>query len=89
VAAELSRSRDWLAARFGAAFVPWLSYPYGHFSPMVKEEAAAAGYHGALAIEGGWTRVPPPSRYVVPRLNVPAGLSARGFALRAAGLFCR
>jgi peptidoglycan/xylan/chitin deacetylase (PgdA/CDA1 family) len=89
VAAELSRSRDWLAARFGAAFVPWLSYPYGHFSPMVKEEAAAAGYHGALAIEGGWTRVPPPSRYAVPRLNVPAGLSARGFALRAAGLFCR
>ena len=25
----------------------------------------------------------------IPRLNVPAGLSARGFALRAAGLFCR
>ena len=89
VAAELSHSRDWLAARFGAAFVPWLSYPYGHFSPMVIEEAAAAGYRGALAIEGGWTRVPPTARYAVPRLNVPAGLSTRGLALRAAGLFCR
>lgn len=89
VAAELTRSRDWLAARFGAAFVPWLSYPYGHFSPTVIEEATAAGYQGALAIEGGWTRVPPPAQYAVPRLNVPAGLSARGFALRAAGLFCR
>lgn len=89
VAAELTRSRDWLAARFGAAFVPWLSYPYGHFSPMVIEEAAAAGYQGALAIEGGWTGVPPAARYAVPRLNVPAGLSTRGFALRAAGLFCR
>ncbi len=89
VAAELSRSRDWLAARFGAAFVPWLTYPYGHFSPMVIEEAAAAGYQGALAIEGGWIPPRAPARYAVPRLNVPAGLSARGFALRAAGLFCR
>ena len=89
VADELSRSRDWLAARFGSAFVPWLSYPYGHFSPLVIEEAAAAGYRGALAIEGGWIPPGAPARYAVPRLNIPAGLSTRGFALRAAGLFCR
>ena len=89
VAAELSLSRDWLAARFGAAFVPWLSYPYGYFSPMVIEEAAAAGYRGALAIEGGWIPVRAPAPYAIPRLNVPGGLSTRGFALRAAGLFCK
>jgi len=89
VAAELGRSRDWLTARFGAGFVPWLSYPYGHFSPTVAEEAAAAGYRGALAIEGGWIPLRAPAPYAIPRLNVPAGLSTRGFALRAAGLFCR
>jgi peptidoglycan/xylan/chitin deacetylase (PgdA/CDA1 family) len=89
VAAELGTSRDWLIARFGAAWIPWLSYPYGHFSPMVTEEAAAAGYRGALAIEGGWIPEGAWAQYAVPRLNIPAGLSARGFALRAAGLFCR
>ncbi|HEY8105394.1 MAG TPA: polysaccharide deacetylase family protein [Gemmatimonadales bacterium] len=89
VTTELVRSRDWLVARFGSAWVPWLSYPYGHFSPMVTEEAAAAGYRGALAIEGGWIPESAWAQYAVPRLNIPAGLSERGFALRAAGLFCR
>jgi peptidoglycan/xylan/chitin deacetylase (PgdA/CDA1 family) len=89
IASELTRSRDWLAARFGATFIPWLSYPYGHLSAAVIEEAAAAGYRGALAIDGGWMPPGPPAPYSVPRLNVPAGLSPKGFALRAAGLFCR
>jgi peptidoglycan/xylan/chitin deacetylase (PgdA/CDA1 family) len=89
VATELGPPRDWLSARFGPAFVPWLSYPYGHFSPMVVEAAAAAGYRGALGIEGGWVPEPVPAPYAIPRLNVPAGLSTRGFALRVAGLFCR
>jgi peptidoglycan/xylan/chitin deacetylase (PgdA/CDA1 family) len=89
VATELGASRDWLMGRFGSAWIPWLSYPYGHFSPVVTEEAAAAGYRGAFAIEGGWIPAGAWAQYAVPRLNVPAGLSARGFALRAAGLFCR
>lgn len=89
VATELGRSRDWLMARFGSAWIPWLSYPYGHLSPVVTEEAAAAGYRGALAIEGGWIPESAWAQYAVPRLNIPAGLSERGFALRAAGLFCR
>jgi peptidoglycan/xylan/chitin deacetylase (PgdA/CDA1 family) len=89
IATELGRSRDWLIARFGSAWIPWLSYPYGHFSPVVTEEAAAAGYRGALAIAGGWIPESAWAQYAVPRLNIPAGLSERGFALRAAGLFCR
>lgn len=89
MAAELTRSRDWLAARFGATFIPWLSYPYGHLSAAVIEQAAAAGYRGALAIRGGWVPPRPPAPYSVPRLTVPAGLSPKGFALRAAGLFCQ
>ena len=89
IASEMTRSRDWLVARFGSAWVPWLSYPYGRSSPTVTEEAAAAGYRGALAIEGGWIPERAPAQYAIPRLNVPAGLSARGFALRTAGLFCR
>lgn len=89
VATELGRSRDWLMARFGSAWIPWLSYPYGHFSPVVTDEAAVAGHRGALAIEGGWIPESAWAQYALPRLNIPAGLSERGFALRAAGLFCR
>lgn len=83
---ELSESLSWLRTRF-PQFLPWLSYPYGLHTREVGARAAAAGYRGALAITGGW--VPPRADpFSLPRLNVSAGLSLRGFALRLAGLFC-
>jgi peptidoglycan/xylan/chitin deacetylase (PgdA/CDA1 family) len=82
---ELVKSRDWLAGRVGERFVPWLSFPYGVHSDAVVRAAAEAGYLGALRIDGG--RIPKAaSLFTVPRLNVPAGLSADGFSLRLAGL---
>lgn len=82
---ELSASRDWLAARFGDRFIPWLSFPYGSYSDSVLGEVARAGYRGALRIEGGRLSSTG-SRLALPRLNVPAGLSVEGFSLRLAGL---
>jgi peptidoglycan/xylan/chitin deacetylase (PgdA/CDA1 family) len=70
---------------------PWLAYPYGLCSPAVERAAADAGYEAAFRVTGGVLRGgdPLPSRFALPRLNIPAGLSLRGFRLRAAGLLGR
>jgi peptidoglycan/xylan/chitin deacetylase (PgdA/CDA1 family) len=86
---ELGPSLTWLREEFPDATVPWLSYPYGIHSAEVERAAAEAGYVGALRIDGGW--LPKRSsgeadRFVVPRLNVPAGISLRGFRLRVEGV---
>jgi peptidoglycan/xylan/chitin deacetylase (PgdA/CDA1 family) len=86
---ELVRPLEWLRARFGSSVVPWLSYPYGLESAAVRRAVAAAGYDGALRVTGGWLRPNAADAYALPRLNVPAGMSADGFALRAAGIWCR
>ncbi len=83
---ELAASHDWLAAQFPHAYVPWLAFPYGRFSSEVCDAAGARGFVGALRIDGGWTRLPLEEPLATPRMNVPAGLSADGFALRISGL---
>jgi peptidoglycan/xylan/chitin deacetylase (PgdA/CDA1 family) len=85
---ELARTLQWLRERFQRV-VPYLSYPYGRSSRAVERAALATGYTAGLRIEGGWMRGESANRFALPRLNVPAGLSRNGFALRAAGLFCR
>jgi peptidoglycan/xylan/chitin deacetylase (PgdA/CDA1 family) len=87
---ELERSRDELL-RAVAESRPWLAYPYGLSSPVVERAAEAAGYEMAFRVTGGALRSKDalPSRYAFPRLNIPAGLSLRGFRLRAAGLLGR
>ncbi len=84
---ELARPREWLS-RFGERVLPVLTYPYGRAGARVEREAEAAGYRAALRVDGGWL---PPTRgslFALPRLNIPAGLTADGFALRLGGLFC-
>jgi peptidoglycan/xylan/chitin deacetylase (PgdA/CDA1 family) len=82
---ELRRSVAWLRERF-AGILPYISYPYGHYSPAVERAVAAAGYSAALRIEGGWLLEGASNRYAVPRLNVPSGLSNAGFRLRCSGV---
>jgi peptidoglycan/xylan/chitin deacetylase (PgdA/CDA1 family) len=83
---ELWTPLQWLRARYNAV-MPWLSYPYGLWSPDVANAATNAGYTAALRVEGGWfAATSGSSRYDLPRLNVPAGLSLNGFALRLAGI---
>ncbi|HYR07210.1 MAG TPA: polysaccharide deacetylase family protein [Longimicrobium sp.] len=84
---EIRRPLRWLGEHLPSASIPWLSYPYGRWTAEVARAAEAAGYAGALRVEGGWVpRTMDP--WALPRVNVPAGLSARGLALRAAGLLC-
>jgi len=82
---EMRSSADWLRTRVNA-FRPWLSYPYGLFDPRAERLAAAAGFVGALRVEGGWIgSLRKPSAYAMPRYNVPSGLSVDGFRLRLGG----
>jgi len=83
---ELERPLAWLRQR-ALPMVPWLAYPYGLTSTVVREAAAAAGYEGALRVDGGWVPTGGESRdwHALPRLNVPAGMSPANLALRASG----
>ena len=86
---DLARAADWLRQRFHED-PRWLSFPYGLYSPTTLRAAAAVGHSGAFRIDGGWLPHSPERGDVfrLPRLNVPAGLSREGFALRLAGLLC-
>jgi peptidoglycan/xylan/chitin deacetylase (PgdA/CDA1 family) len=86
---ELERPLPWLREHFPGRTVGWLAYPYGEAGARERAAASAAGYDGACLVRGGWFTTDPVDPYSIPRLNVPAGVSIRGFALRLAGLFCR
>jgi peptidoglycan/xylan/chitin deacetylase (PgdA/CDA1 family) len=85
---ELEGPLTWLRSRFPDRSVSWLSYPYGRRSPEVARMAHRAGYRGGLRIEGGWVDGEG-DPFETPRLNVPAGLSTEGLALRSSGLVRR
>ncbi|HEX6924574.1 MAG TPA: polysaccharide deacetylase family protein [Longimicrobiaceae bacterium] len=87
---ELVRPMAWLRERF-AAPLPWVTYPYGLHSPEVERATIAAGYRAAMRVDGGWLLGPRPTapRSALPRMNIPAGLSLRGFTLRTAGVKLR
>jgi peptidoglycan/xylan/chitin deacetylase (PgdA/CDA1 family) len=82
---ELVRPLAWLRERFSAV-VPWLTYPYGLYSPAVERAAGEAGYAGALRVEGGYCIGRGSRDYRLPRLNVPAGISVNGFELLVSGV---
>jgi peptidoglycan/xylan/chitin deacetylase (PgdA/CDA1 family) len=81
---ELVRPQRWLQDAFPEQQRPWLAYPYGLYSDEISAAARAAGYEVTFAIRGGWFRgaEPPP---VLPRLNIPAGLSVSGLDARLNG----
>lgn len=85
--AELRKSLDWLQARFEQV-VPWLAYPYGIATNEAARAAQRLGYHGALLVSGGLIRHSDLNgrRFMLPRLNIPSGLSLDGLALRGSGV---
>lgn len=85
--AELSRPLEWLQSRFEHV-VPWLAYPYGIGSNEAAAAAQRMGYDGALLVSGGLIMRTDLDRrrFMMPRLNVPSGLSIEGLALRGSGL---
>lgn len=85
VVRELMESRRWLTERF-RNICDWVSFPYGRSSDRCNDLARACGYSGALRIEGGWISGARRGAFVMPRLNVPSGVSISGFRLRTSGL---
>jgi peptidoglycan/xylan/chitin deacetylase (PgdA/CDA1 family) len=83
--AELRPSLDWLRQRFDRT-IDWLAYPYGYSSPVVAAAAREAGFRAGLLVGGGWARGEGDDAFAVPRVNVPAGISRAGFAIRMSGL---
>jgi peptidoglycan/xylan/chitin deacetylase (PgdA/CDA1 family) len=86
---ELVKPLAWVRAHHSSAVLPWLTYPYGLATSSVVAAARAAGYEAALLASGGWMQRPVGDRYTLPRLNIPAGLTAYGFRLRLAGIIGR
>lgn len=82
---EMAESRRWLDERF-CNITKWISFPYGRTSARCNRIAEAGGYDGALLIEGGWVGSADRDAFVIPRLNVPGGLSVNGLRLRTAGM---
>ena len=86
---EVRRSLAW--CRQFECGRPLLAYPYGRWSPSLASVLDSAGISHALRVNGGWlTPGRRPSPMEIPRLNVPAGLSAerlelglRGYGMRA------
>ena len=90
LAAELTSPLSWLGSRFASAMIPWVAYPYGLANATVMRAAAEAGYEGGLLVSGGWLSPGGAAdRMAWPRLNVSAGLSRGGLALRLAGVLAR
>ena len=77
---ELVTALDWLRARFSVVR-PWLAYPYGITSSHVVGAAERAGYSAGFLVDGAWANGHE-SPFARPRLNVPAGVTDRGFLLR-------
>ena len=82
VRAELERSAEWLA-RHGTGAPKLLSYPYG-IPPRDVHASSLYGYAGAFKVDGGpmARRQVKSERYLLPRINIPSGITRRGFLLR-------
>lgn len=83
---EIGASVDWTRG-FGSQGISELAYPYGAHSAEVEAIAAAAGSRRSYRVDGGWSHPGRDPQQAVPRLNVPAGLSAAGLSLRLHGIF--
>lgn len=87
---QLRRTRAWIDVRFEREGERWLSYPYGLESEEVRR-IAADHHDAAVRVSGGFApaRRPGPADdggFRLPRLNVPAGVTAENFELRLAGI---
>lgn len=83
-ASEIERCVTWLNEHAPEA-VPALALPYG-LGEAHASAAEAAGLVAVMRIEGGWAAPGPAKLQVLPRFNVPRGLTAGGLRLRLAGL---
>lgn len=87
IADQLETSRSWLRERYPESVLQkHISFPYGLFDDRVIRTAQEMGFEHFYRIEGGRSELPLSAPYILPRLNIPAGISIRGFELRASGV---
>jgi len=86
IVSEVAGPLEWLRARFENT-QPFLAYPYGLYNAEAASAVKRAGYDGAFLISGGWVTEAKlhASAFELPRWNVPAGISLRGFEIRTSG----
>lgn len=82
---QMARTRDWLETS-GLPTVDWVSYPYGKTNATVRQVVRELGFSGGLRVDGGWMPLGGGDPFDLPRINVPAGISAKGFRILLAGL---
>jgi peptidoglycan/xylan/chitin deacetylase (PgdA/CDA1 family) len=63
----------------------FFAYPFGHWSPRVRDYVRAAGYRAALTLDFGLNR-PSADPWSLRRVNVPSGISDSAFEAWASGL---
>jgi peptidoglycan/xylan/chitin deacetylase (PgdA/CDA1 family) len=79
--AEMAACRSAISDRLGV--VPTLvSYPYGAHDAAVAGIASRLGFEGALVLEGRLAS-PISNRFMMPRINVPSGISPAALECRA------
>lgn len=82
---ECARAAEWLERRGGESR-PILAYPYGRVSSRA-EAVARKHFAAAVLVTGGTFHLSALSnRFRIPRVNIDANLSLRGFELRASGV---
>ncbi|MEJ2539781.1 MAG: polysaccharide deacetylase family protein [Gemmatimonadota bacterium] len=80
---EYARCRAWLQGQ-DVRYSDWLAYPYGLYTRDAVE-LARTQFQGGLRVEGGlaWRRGQPTApQGVLPRINIPRGMSLEGMRLR-------
>lgn len=80
---QLSRPIEWFRSR-NLPYGRWIAYPYGGYSPRVRDVAGEIYSHG-FTVDGGFVEGPPADRMNIARMNVPAGLCLRRFRLLTSG----
>jgi len=81
---EIVASREKIHAGAGVWPVHF-AYPYGQWTPRVRERVRAAGYRAALTLDDGLNRRSA-DPWLLRRVNVPAGISDAAFESWTAGL---
>ena len=85
---ELLTAHSWLRQHVPNVLLPIVAYPYGIRPKDCATVLAAARLTHGFAVDGGWYKTKsfaPATR--LPRWNVPAGISRKGFQLRLRGWF--
>ena len=81
---EIVASRE--AVRRATGVEPeFFAYPFGHWTPRVRDRVAAAGYDAGFALDFGLNDESA-DRWALRRVNVPAAISDTAFEAWAAGL---